>query len=41
MNVSVCCSNVADQWQIDYNDNRPHNSLNYMAPAAFAAMYLE
>jgi putative transposase len=32
---------VVDRWRMDYNHYRPHSSLNYMAPAAFAAMYLE
>ena len=32
---------VADRWRMDYNHYRPHSSLDYMAPAAFAAMYLE
>ncbi|MCH7559541.1 MAG: hypothetical protein IIB56_19100 [Planctomycetes bacterium] len=26
---------------MDYNHYRPHSSLNYMAPAAFAAKCLE
>ena len=30
---------VADRWRMDYNHYRPHSSLNYMAPAAFAAMF--
>jgi transposase InsO family protein len=32
---------VADRWRMDYNHYRPHSSLDYMAPAAFAAMRLE
>ena len=32
---------VADRWQMDYNHYRPHSSLGYMAPAAFAATCLE
>ena len=32
---------VADRWRMDYNHYRPHSSLNYMAPAAFAAKCLE
>jgi putative transposase len=32
---------VADRWRMDYNHYRPHSSLDYMAPAAFAAKYLE
>jgi transposase InsO family protein len=32
---------VADRWRMDYNHYRPHSSLGYMAPAAFAAIYLE
>ena len=28
---------VVDRWRMDYNHYRPHSSLNYMAPAAFAA----
>ena len=26
-----------DRWRMDYNHNRPHSSLNYQTPAAFAA----
>ncbi len=29
---------VADRWRRDYNHYRPHSSLDYMAPAAFAAI---
>ncbi|MHC4060458.1 MAG: IS3 family transposase, partial [Planctomycetota bacterium] len=32
---------VADRWRMDYNHYRPHSSLDYMAPAAFAASCLE
>jgi len=32
---------VADRWRMDYNHYRPHSSLQYMAPAAFAARCLE
>jgi transposase InsO family protein len=32
---------VVDRWRMDYNHYRPHSSLDYMAPAAFAAMCLE
>ena len=32
---------VADRWRMDYNHYRPHSSLDYMAPAAFATMCLE
>ncbi len=32
---------VADRWRMDYNHYRPHSSLDYTAPAAFAAKYLE
>ena len=28
---------VVDRWRMDYNHYRPHSSLNYMSPAAFAA----
>jgi transposase InsO family protein len=31
---------VVDRWRMDYNHYQPHSSLNYMAPAAFAASYL-
>ena len=31
---------VADRWRMDYNHYRPHSSLDYMTPAAFAAMCL-
>ncbi|MCP4612423.1 MAG: transposase [Planctomycetes bacterium] len=29
---------VADRWRMDYNHYRPHSGLDYMAPAAFAAV---
>ena len=32
---------VADRWRMDYNHYRPHSSLDYMAPATFAAKCLE
>ena len=32
---------VANRWRMDYNHYRPHSSLNYTAPAAFAAKCLE
>ena len=32
---------VADRWRMDYNHYRPHSSLDYMAPAAFASRCLE
>jgi len=32
---------VADRWRMDYNHYRPHSSLNYMSPAAFATVCLE
>ncbi len=32
---------VADRWRMDYNHYRPHSSLDYTAPAVFAAMCLE
>jgi Integrase core domain len=32
---------VVDRWRMDYTHYRPHGSLDYMAPAAFAAMRLE
>ena len=32
---------VVDRWRMDYNHYRPHSSLDYMAPAAFAATCLE
>ena len=32
---------VVDRWRMDYNHYRPHSSLGYMAPAAFAATCLE
>jgi transposase InsO family protein len=28
---------VVDRWRMDYNHYRPHSSLSYMSPAAFAA----
>ena len=32
---------VANRWRMDYNHYRPHSSLDYMAPAAFATKCLE
>ncbi len=32
---------VVDRWRMDYNHYRPHSSLEYMAPAAFAVKCLE
>ena len=32
---------VVDRWRMDYNHHRPHSSLDYKAPAAFAAKCLE
>jgi transposase InsO family protein len=32
---------VADRWRMNYNHYRPHSSLDYMAPAAFATQCLE
>lgn len=28
---------IIEEWRVDYNEQRPHSSLNYMAPARFAA----
>lgn len=28
---------IIEEWRVDYNEQRPHSSLNYMAPAEFAA----
>jgi len=28
---------VVDRWRMDYNHYRPHSSLGYVSPAAFAA----
>lgn len=28
---------IIEEWRVDYNRNRPHSSLNYLAPAEFAA----
>lgn len=30
---------VAERWRLDYNHRRPHSSLDYQAPAAFAAAW--
>ena len=32
---------IADRWRMDYNHYRPHSSLDYRAPAAFATKCLE
>lgn len=32
---------VVDRWRMDYNHYRPHSSLGYMSPAAFAASCVE
>ena len=32
---------IADRWRMDYNHYRPHSSLGYMSPAAFASKCLE
>ena len=32
---------VADRWRMDYNHYRPHSSLAYMTPAAFAQLCVE
>lgn len=32
---------VVDRWRMDYNHYRPHSSLRYMSPAAFAATCVE
>jgi len=29
---------VAERWRLDYNHHRPHRSLNWMTPAALAAL---
>ncbi len=29
--------NVVDRWRMDYNHYRPHSSLSYVSPVAFAA----
>jgi len=29
---------VAERWRLDYNHHRPHSSLGYMTPAAYAAI---
>jgi putative transposase len=28
---------LVEDWRIDYNHNRPHSSLGYLTPAAYAA----
>lgn len=30
---------VINEWRQDYNENRPHSSLNYMTPSEFAALH--
>jgi hypothetical protein len=36
-----CLGDVVDRWRMDYNHYRPHSTLAYMAPAAFAVKCLE
>ena len=31
---------VVDRWRLDYNHYRPHSSLDYQTPAAYAARWL-
>jgi len=31
---------VVDRWRLDYNHHRPHSSLDYQTPTAFAARWL-
>jgi hypothetical protein len=35
--VSMSCDTIVDRWRMGYNHYRPHSSLGYMSPAAFAA----
>ncbi|MEF3205395.1 integrase core domain-containing protein, partial [Klebsiella quasipneumoniae subsp. similipneumoniae] len=28
---------IINDWRLDYNECRPHSSLNYLTPAEFAA----
>jgi len=28
---------IVENWRLEYNNHRPHSSLDYMTPAAFAA----
>jgi len=28
---------IVEDWRLDYNNHRPHSSLGYMTPAAYAA----
>ena len=30
---------LAEDWRIDYNLNRPHSSLGYLAPVTYAATW--
>ncbi|MBC8377812.1 MAG: transposase [Planctomycetes bacterium] len=32
---------VVNRWRMDYNHYRPHSSLDYRAPAAFAKLCLD
>jgi len=29
----------AEAWRVDYNEVRPHSSLGYLTPAAYAAKH--
>jgi hypothetical protein len=28
---------IPEQWRVEYNEQRPHSSLDYLTPAEFAA----
>jgi putative transposase len=32
---------MAEEWQLDYNTERPHKSLGYLSPVKFAEQYYQ
>jgi len=32
---------MAEEWQLDYNTERPHKSLGYLSPVKYAEQYYQ